>query len=207
MIEGYAEFEFDLPGALLKTLIGAFEKVVSAPLIPTSLQHIPEEQGVYQIFLRDATGTRLVYIGKTDAKSGLHDRLFRHSKKMQQRLNLNPNDVFFKAVRVYVFTAVDLEAQLIANYGGIANVPWNGSGFGSNDPGKERDTTFYKPTHFETQYPIDISRPFDFEVPPSGTAAELLRHLKRELPYLIRSKPSEKVPAERILIWKPLAFL
>ena len=98
----------------------------------------------------------------------------------------------FKAVRVYVFTAVDLETQLIEHYGGTTKVHWNGSGFGSNDPGRERDTTSYKVDHFDTQFPIDIGRPLAFSIPMSGTAAEILKTLKRELPYLIRFETERK---------------
>ena len=129
--------------------------------------------------------------GKTDAKHGLSVRLSRHAKKTQHRANLAPSDVYFKALRVFVFTAVDLEAQLIAHYGGSTAVPWNGSGFGSNDPGVERDTTKYKKTHFETQFPIDIERKLEFGLPDIGSAFEILSLLKSRLPYLIRFQSAE----------------
>jgi hypothetical protein len=186
MTSGYVEFEFDLPEALLGKLVEAFDGVAPAPLLPAAVSEIPEEQGVYQLFLVKEKKPHLVYIGKTDAAAGLRVRLSRHATKIQHRLNLDPTKVLFKAVRVYVFTAVDLETQLIEHYGGTANVSWNGSGFGSNDPGRERDTTTFKPDHFDTQYPIDLARPLAFTPPASDTAASLLRKLKSELPYLIR---------------------
>ncbi len=186
MLEGYTEFEFDLPNALLHALIDVFDSLTMAPLLPDQLAQIPQEQGVYQLFLVDDGVPRLVYIGKTDAASGLADRLRRHSKKVQHRLNLSPEAVMFKAVRVFVFTAVDLEAQLIEHYDSIAKVQWNHSGFGSNDPGIERDTTKYKSDHFETQFPIDIHRQLDFEVPNPASASKILQILKSKLPYLIR---------------------
>lgn len=186
MIPGYVEFEFDLPEALLAKLVSIFDGVTAAPLAVANVAGIPEEQGVYQLFLSSDPKPMLVYIGKTDAESGLRDRLTRHSQKIQHRHNLDPNRVLFKAVRIFVFTAVDLETQLINHYGGTAAVNWNGSGFGSNDPGKERDTTNYKPEHFDAQYPIDIERPLDFEIPLVAKAAEILRIMKKELPYLIR---------------------
>jgi hypothetical protein len=196
MTAGYSEFEFDLPEALLKRLVEEFQNLAAAPLNTSVVQAIPNEQGVYQILLETDTAQELVYIGKTDAEAGLQARLRRHAKKIQNRRNLDPAKVHFKAIRVYVFTAIDLETQLIAHYGGVQEVRWNGSGFGSNDPGKERDTTTYKPEHFDTQYPIDTTRPVSFSVPHTGTAAAILKTLKDNLPYIIRyeSKPKSKQP-------------
>ncbi|MGO9005303.1 MAG: GIY-YIG nuclease family protein [Beijerinckiaceae bacterium] len=190
---GYIDFEFDLPEALLAKLVKVFDDdVTAAQLLPEVVAKIPEEQGVYQLFLESAGKQELVYIGKTDAAAGLQKRLGRHAEKIQQRKGLDPSRVFFKAVRVYVFTAVDLETQLIAHYGGTAKVQWNGSGFGSNDPGIERDTTSYKPDHFDAKFPIDIARPLDFAVPMNGKAADVLRALKSGLPYLIRFHAKSK---------------
>ena len=70
----------------------------------TNLAPIPEEQGIYELFLDDGSGPRLVYVGKTDAEAGLLSRLTRHSKKIQHRIGLTPASVLFKAVRVFVFT-------------------------------------------------------------------------------------------------------
>src|SRR5262245_61399412 len=134
MIPGYFEFEFDLPGALLAHLINILDGMKSAPLTDSSLTAIPEEQGVYQLFLNH----QLVYVGKTDAEAGLFNRLKRHLGKVQHRIGLNSALVSYKAVRIFVFTPVDLETQLIKHYGGIKAVTWNGSGFGSNDPGRKR---------------------------------------------------------------------
>lgn len=186
MIPGYVEFEFDLPEALLEKLVLKFDDVEAAPLDDDGVAGIPEEQGVYQLFLSTGKTSKLVYIGKTDADAGLQQRLRRHAKKIQHRAGLSPGDVTFKAVRLYVFTAMDLETQLIKHYGGTKVVAWNHSGFGSNDPGKERDTTKYKANHFDALFPIDISRKIEFELPDRDSAGNLLRKLKRELPYLIR---------------------
>lgn len=192
MTLGYVEFEFDLPEALLAKLVTVLDDVEPAPLLPDVVREVPEEQGVYQLFLRRQGKLEIVYIGKTDAESGLRDRLSRHAIKILNRVGLDPADVLFKAVRVYVFTAVDLETQLIAHYGGVARVNWNGSGFGSNDPGKERDTTTYKPDHFDTQFPIDMSKPIEFALPERGSAALILKTLKRGLTYLLRFETSSR---------------
>lgn len=188
MTDGYQDFEFDLPEALLARLIQILDGMDSATLEPDSLANIPDAQGVYQLFLDD----ELVYIGKTDAEAGLRKRLDRHHTKIQHRNGLDPARVSFKAVRIYVFTAVDLETQLIAHYGGYAKVHWNGSGFGSNDPGRERDTTTYKKTHFDALFPIDIDRPLAVTLPESDTAANVFAALKTALPYVFRFQGAKR---------------
>jgi hypothetical protein len=65
-------------------------------------------------------------------------------------------------------------------------VPWNGSGFGANDPGRNRDTTQYRSDHFDALFPIDIERPLHLELPLSATAANILLALKATLPYTFR---------------------
>lgn len=205
---GYTEFEFDLPGALLAKLIDVFDGLEPASMTETALSQIPDAQGVYQLLHNQSAHSDLVYIGKTDMAAGLRKRLMRHARKLEHRVGLSRNDVFFKAVRVYVFTAVDLETQLIEHYGGVSKVSWNGSGFGSNDPGRERDTTRYKPDHFDARYPIETRLPLDLDLPASAMAAEILRRLKRALPYLLRfelagasrSKAHEDLETTRILI-------
>src|SRR5688500_10412284 len=94
---------------------------------------VPNEQGVYQLLHNND----LVCLGNTDADSGLNASLKRLADKIQHRVGLDPALVRFKAIRLYVFTVMDLETELLkAN-----RPPWNGKGFGSNDPGRERDTT------------------------------------------------------------------
>ncbi len=190
MTLGYTDFEFDLPGALLTHLVGVLDGMADAPLDSPALARVPEAQGVYQLFLDH----QLVYVGKTDAEAGLNARLNRHARKIQHRTDLAPARISFKAVRIYVFTAVDLETQLIRHYGGLSAVPWNGSGFGSNDPGRQRDTTEYKSTHFDAMFPIDIDRPLSFLLPTTGTAASVLTLLKNILPYTLRFESRLRQP-------------
>ncbi len=179
---GYLEFEFDLPSALLRNLTQVLDEMESAPLLPENVADVPEAQGVYQLWLRGS----LAYIGKTDAEAGLRKRLERHARTIMHRRNLDPRDVAFKAVRVFVFTAMDLESQLIKHYGATAPVPWNNSGFGSNDPGRERDTTNLKPEGFDAQFPVDIDREIEPSLPFPATAALACAALKECLPYTFR---------------------
>ena len=182
MTDGYREFEFNLPEALLTELVTVITDMVPAPLAPNHVGQIPEAQGVYQLFWRG----QLVYIGKTDADAGLRKRLHRHAGAVQQRRKLDPAEVSFKAVRVFVFTAMDLEAQLIDHYGGVSAVPWNGSGFGANDPGRERDTTNVRPEGFDAQFPVDVDLPIEQALPSPAAAAAILNSLKEALPYTFR---------------------
>ena len=189
MVSGYVDFEFDLPRFLLMGLSEQMDAIDSAQLTKENLYVIPEAQGVYQLFLDN----RLVYIGKSDAETGLNHRLTRHFSHLQQRLNLKPERISFKSARVFVFTAVDLETLLISHYSNKAKaagesrvLAWQSSGFGSNDPGRRRDTSGYKKGHFDTSYPINIDWPIDIDLTNATTAAEVLTALKGHLPYTFR---------------------
>jgi hypothetical protein len=149
---GFREFEFDLPDALLTGIIARFDTMEGASLTHENLDGIPDAQGVYQLLVAN----EIVYIGKTDAESGLRQRLSRHAWTIQHRRNLTVSDVQFKALRVFVFTAIDLETQLIRHYRKHGAIIWNNSGFGSNDPGRNRDQTRAKPTSFDVLYPVDL---------------------------------------------------
>jgi len=184
MMLGYDDLEFDLPTALLHAILGKLDTIEPGALTEDAIAHLPEEQGIYALYLKDPL--RLVYVGKTDSEAGLRHRLLRHARKLVGRQNIAPGDVLFRAVRVFVFTAMDIESALIGHHGGVAAVPWNGSGFGSNDPGKERDTTTYKADHWDTNYPIMLDECFvDFE-PGSYPVSEVMRRLKAGLPFLLR---------------------
>lgn len=179
-VNGYREFEFDLPGALLDHLVRALNEMEAAALHVDSLAGVPEAQGVYQLFFDD----RLVYIGKTDAEAGLFKRLARHSNKIMHRSGLDPARVSFKAIRIFVFTAMDLETQLIKRYTVDAGTEWNGSGFGSNDPGRKRDTQ--DPGRFDQEFPIDIDRQLLGDYSGTRSAAAVAAMLKSELPFTFR---------------------
>lgn len=203
MADGYVEFEFELTQALLERLVEVFDGLTAAPLKQGIVDRVRDKQGVYQLFF-DGT---LVYIGKTDGEAGIRTRLGRHAKKILHRKRLDPARVGFKAVRLFVFTVVDLEKQLIAHYGGVKKVAWNGSGFGSNDPGRERDTTKIKEGNFDAVYPINIDRALDVRFKTSMRAADALARLKDALPYVLRyqkvgGKPHEDLADTTVTIRK-----
>lgn len=190
MIDGFAEFEFDLPEALLTSIIAAFDSMHGASLSQANVGKVPESQGVYQLVLNG----QIVYIGKTDSAAGLLQRLTRHAWTIQHRTNLNVADVSFKAIRVFVFTAMDLETQLIKHYKEHSSVSWNNSGFGSNDPGRNRDKTRAKATSFDVLYPIDLDKKIRLEIAGSMPVATALQALRQALPYTLRVESSGAHP-------------
>lgn len=180
----FEELEFDLPTALLSQLVKLFEEMPEGPLDAATAQGVEDAQGVYQLFFN---GT-LVYIGKTDGQAGLRTRLLRHAIRIRSRRNLDHDVIGFKAVRIFVFTAMDLEELLIKYYKESQTPPvWNLSGFGSNDPGRNRDHTVLKDGHFDKSYPIDLELIVDLNVENgTATAADVLSQLKSQLDYNIR---------------------
>jgi hypothetical protein len=186
----YREFEFDLPAALLARLVEILDGMESAPLNEMGLDGVPDAQGVYQLFHEG----KLVYIGKTDSEAGLRRRLERHSLKVQHRVALQPTRVTYKAVRIFVFTAIDLETQLIAHYAHKGGSPWNNSGFGANDPGRKRDHTKIKATNFDALFPIDIDRDLDLAFGDCTTVAQALIRLKPAVPYNLRFENDGQSP-------------
>jgi hypothetical protein len=190
VIAGFREFEFDLPEALLSSMVIAFDGMEGATLSRENVSKIPEAQGVYQLIVRG----EIVYIGKTDSDAGLAKRLARHAWTIQHRANLKVADVSFKAVRVFVFTAMDLETQLIRHYKGQSSVSWNNSGFGSNDPGRNRDKTRAKPNSFDVLYPIDLDEKVSLEISGQTPVTVALQALRQVLPYTLRVEHSGAHP-------------
>ncbi len=164
----------------------------SAPLSPEDVSAIPEAQGVYLLLLNN----EIVYIGKTDSEAGLRKRLERHAWTVQHRQNLNVREVSFKAVRVFVFTAMDLETQLIRHYRDKTKISWNNSGFGSNDPGRNRDFTRAKANSFDVLYPLDIDQPVELALLGTQSLANVVKALRRTLPYTFRVESSGETPQQ-----------
>ncbi|RYZ71360.1 MAG: GIY-YIG nuclease family protein, partial [Proteobacteria bacterium] len=155
----------------------------AAPLTAENASSIPDAQGVYQLFLDG----QLVYIGKTDAEAGLRKRIQRHAGKILNRSNLEGREVTFKAVQVLVFTAMDLETALIKHYKKKGSPSaWNGSGFGSNDPGRNRERTNQKPEGFDASFPINVDVKLDVLPLGEHTVAHGLAKLKDALNYTLR---------------------
>lgn len=178
MAAGFIAFELDLMGAVMSQIIPSLDAMSSAPLTLANAIALPEAQGVY-LLIHDG---QIRYVGKTDAEAGLRTRMARHACKFEQRRNVQPEDVCFKAAQILVLTAMDIESRVISHYGS----EWNGSGFGSNDPGRERETTNKPEQGFDAQFPIDIDIPLEILTPGTMSVHEALIALKTALPYTLR---------------------
>ena len=180
---GYGEFELDIPRVMRDQLPAFFAGLPSERLTAEAVARVPDSaQGAYLLYL-DGT---LVYVGKTDAQAGFRERLTRHARSVRHRRGLDPARITFKAARIFVFSTFDLETMLIEEFTRIEGLrpAWNFSGFGSNDPGRNREDQ--KPAQFDVDFPIDIDRDIDLLPPGAHGVLEAVMALKTGLPYLLR---------------------
>ncbi|BDA85503.1 hypothetical protein Sa4125_30450 [Aureimonas sp. SA4125] len=183
MPEGYAEFELDIAAIMKSSLPAYFAALDPVPLLPANINQIPAQaQGAYMLYLN---GT-VIYIGKTDAKAGFRYRLNRHAKNVQHRKSLDPAEVSFKAVRVFVFNMFDLEDMLIDQFIETTGMRpfWNTSGFGSNDPGHNRENQ--ESAVFDLRHPVQIDRDITAITPGAQEILQVFLRLKDMLPYTLR---------------------
>ncbi len=177
----YAEFELDLTKALLDNLPGILESLPPATLTKEHVLSLPEAaQGVYMLLENGSP----MYIGKTDATHGFRTRLYRHFQTLSARKNLDLDKVQYRAVRIMVFTTVNVEKTLIEHFLGRNRMAWQNSGFGSNDPGHNRETQ--EPSEFDKNHPVNIDKSLDFIALGQSSALDLLIQLKEKLPFDLR---------------------
>lgn len=131
-------------------------------------------QGVYLLYYEGAP----VYLGKADDVSS---RLKQHLWKLKGRQKIDLSAVGYKALLLdkSMSTAAN-ETVLIGLFKRRYNGMWNGKGFGSKDPGKERDTT--RPGPFDSMYPIIANYSVE-GIDDEETLASLLIKMKNKLPY------------------------
>jgi hypothetical protein len=178
----YDEFELDLTEALLQYLPPVLERIVPAPLTQQEVGSLPEGvQGIYMLLFQGLA----TYIGKTDAEHGFRSRLLRHYYTLSARRNLDLASVTYRAVRIMVFTTVNVESTMIKYFHVDDNpLAWQTSGFGSNDPGHRREGQ--DPSPFDVQYPINIDIPLPFVAIGTQSVRDLLVLLKEKLPFDFR---------------------
>jgi hypothetical protein len=184
-IAGYGEYEIDIENVLREKLPSFFDNVNATPLLESHIKALPAQaKGAYMLF--QGENPIPVYAGKTDAEHGFQDRLLRHAWTIKGRKGLDPLSIRFKAMRIMVFAALDVEALLIRRLkeSNPTALEWNFSGFGSNDPGQGRDGQ--RPAKFDQEHPIDEDFPI-MDLPDGEISlSDLLEHTKRQLPYLFR---------------------
>lgn len=177
-ILGYGEYELDPVTILTRELPPFLEMIQAVVLTEDSVESlVPSgKDGIYLL----SEKTKVRYIGKTDSKGGFRDRLLRHWYHIRDRKNLDPASIFFKAVAIAVFKNADVEAPLIEYY----QASWNKSGFGNNDPGRNRDDQ--AAAKFDLDYPIDANRPIPDIDKSRIICRTLLDKLAIHVPYTFR---------------------
>jgi hypothetical protein len=180
----FEPFEFDLPGTVTRLLKVRLQSMPSSTLADQSLHDLAQfqerhkaRQGVYQLLLKD----EVVYVWKA---TDVRERLEQHYWKLRGRRRIKMKDIRFRCLLMHPnWRTIANEDLLIAHYKAKGQSKWNGSGFGLNDVGRERDGT--EPNWFDRQYPINANYPCG-EIPNEVTAVELLQTLKRQLPFTFR---------------------
>ena len=187
----HAIYSFDFLNTISHQLKTFIDDLRLTPLTPRTLQEFStfqrennSKQGVYLIHYEGSP----VYLGKAD---DVADRLGNHYKKLLGRHNIEASKISYKAILLdrSMSTAAN-EEILIALFRTDYEGMWNGKGFGSKDPGKERDTT--KPGPFDEKYPINEQHMVDFGS-TSGSLEFYLKKAKSELPYHFRFEISKQI--------------
>jgi hypothetical protein len=177
----FGEFDIDLVSALREQLFHAFGKLEQGPLSDDQINMLRPGQGVYLLYQQ----SNLVYIGKA---SKLANRLRQHRRKISGRRNIQIDEMSFKCLFLSNnWVALAPEASLIRHFeqSGFP-ADWNGSGFGSKDPGNNREETKKPPDGFDVKYPIRDDWQCDGINPGTWNCLDLLLSLKDNLPYLLR---------------------
>lgn len=183
----YDHFEIDIIQALASQLITAFDQLTLGALTPAHISALPKQQGVYQLY-KDGV---LIYVGKAD---NLPHRLRDHHEKISGRQHITVDQMAFKCLSIHPhWTALAPEETLIKYYKAQNSgyCEWNGNSFGPHDPGRERETTNKLPHGFDAQYPIKDDWICDWIQPGTWNGNDLLRELKRNLPYLLRYETTD----------------
>ncbi|MBV6410691.1 MAG: hypothetical protein GAKPKEKM_01513 [Rhodocyclaceae bacterium] len=107
---GFGTFELNLNRGLAEQLGPYFDSLSRAPLTPENIAKVPfGAEGAYALYLDGV----LAYVGKSNSKRGLGERLARHRCKLSNRLGISPSQVEFKAAQIYSFSAFDVESLLL----------------------------------------------------------------------------------------------
>jgi len=130
-----------------------------------------------------------VYVGKAESAPSL--RLSEHLEKLSSRLRIDVGEISFRCLYLDEnWSALTHERKLI----GALGCSWNNAGFGNHDPGKQRDTTRLKASHFDRRFPINPA--VTAKLPPGAyNVAALLPVLRRKLPYLFRYATTQDAEA------------
>lgn len=173
----FGRFDLDIGRAITNQLGEFLDALKPEPFSNSlALADLPGSGGVYMLH----HGGQPVYVGKA---ASLRSRLMQHASDLDGRCNISRKDVAFVCAELSPnwapFGAEDILMRR-------ANLAWQHSGFGNNDPGRRRDKSLIKPGHWDAQFPIRLD--WRCEAVRSGThsAAALLTTLKSSLPFVLR---------------------
>ncbi|MBO9428147.1 Eco29kI family restriction endonuclease [Sulfitobacter sp. R18_1] len=188
-IPGVSTFELNLPQAIVGQVTEKLISMQPASLLNADLNAIHNFKGIY--CLEDHSDpsrtNKLVYVGKADGREGMQQRLKSHQRRIQMRENLDATKIYFKALHIFVFQPRDVEEFLIMSFQTADNADWNKNGFGTNDPGKNRDETTLKPSHFDSEHSIDLNGNFPFLVEAGTSVADSVRDWAQKCPWTCRN--------------------
>jgi hypothetical protein len=167
-------------------------------LEPGNIGRVPRERGVYQLYHRD----QLVYTRKAQ---NLSSRLTQHRRKIAGRNNVALAEMKFKCLYMSAnWINLAPETQLVALYTSQGTSIWNGGGFGPHDPGAGREERNDPPASFDQQFPIRADWQCGFVTAGEWSVLELLRAMKRQLPFLIRyQKPPADYEGVNVIVPNP----
>lgn len=175
--DGCGLFEFDISTPLFEQMSSDFDLLAPVPLNEANLADVADRPGVYGLHHDD----RLVYVGKADDSAAT--RLRKHRRQLDGRLGITPDEVSFKCLHfANTWDPFKPEAHMIRRYA----PRWNNTGFGPNDPGRQRDHTRLKDAHWHVLYPLDPD--YACGGIPAGQydVLELLREIAKQVPYWVR---------------------
>lgn len=182
-----ARFDLDIPTAVAEQLLDHVHSLSPRSLAdlekPEVARDTPDEPGVYVLYKKsDLEGEfRAVYVGK--ATPSLRARLTRHANEFRGRVGIRLEEMGVVAVPVSAnWSAFGPERVLISKL----RAEWQNSGFGNNDPGRNRDGTKWKRGHFDVSYPINGA--WKVEISPLGEAGigSIFQAIKSQTPFLFR---------------------
>lgn len=177
-------FDLDIPRALHAQLIAAFDALKPEPLARLPELDVLSRIGVYGLFLNGS----LVYVGKAGS---LSKRLTEHHFKIRGRRNLSDEEVGFACLTVNPnWAAYAPEEILIRHFRREGLCTWDGSSFGSHDPGRPREETNKPAEGFDQQFPIRADWPCDWLDAGTYPIINVLTAMKGRLPYLLRYQTS-----------------
>lgn len=178
---GTGDFEFDIATPLFEQIQTAFDAIDAVDLSEQNLGSVEARAGVYGLLHNG----RLVYVGKADAN--VAGRVSKHRRQISGRLGINIDDVSFKCLYLALtWDPFKPEEYLIQHYDTGELPGWNGKGFGTNDPGRNRDHTDLGDDHWHVRFPLDPDYPCSSVGAGEWPALQLLREIASEAPYWVR---------------------